>query len=546
MSTPTELINALLARGRKTLWFREPGVETPPGEFPPGWRDWFAAMPRREDGVTGAAPAAIVDLMAARPLAPPPPRSADLSRWQVIAALARPQWHRATPDTRPERRIAAAASAVLHLLLVWLLFVIPYGRPDGPRPSEQGDNVVQVEFIGDGTPEDSGGGVPDAQVQQDQASEAQAARPAQATPPPPMAASTPPAPASQASATEPQPTPEVPAQQPLQVTQTPEPDNSFVLPPTTPPELRVDVPQAQRPTVQARQRDIELVQAPTAPVVQPQLVVTSPQVTPRPVERQVQMREIPTLARPQALPQLEAQPASTSRLDAPVREARTRDIALASASSTQPAATQPAAGTSPTATTQRQGNAQSPAAASGQPRSESGNARQPVASGRGNDAARPGAPPGSRRNDDWGDSNRNRPGGNAGNAGLYNADGSPRLPPGTAAPGGGFPPGGDDWSREQLDRHGTWATRPPLGYEPTRFDQYWIPSGSLLQEWVRRGVRSVAIPIPGSSKKINCVLSVLQLGGGCGISDDNLQDEEAVARPPPEVPFKPELQEPVR
>ena len=36
---------------------------------------------------------------------------------------------------------------------------------------------------------------------------------------------------------------------------------------------------------------------------------------------------------------------------------------------------------------------------------------------------------------------------------------------------------------------------------------------------------------------------LLQLGGGCGISDPNLQDQEAIARPPPDIPFKPELQE---
>lgn len=60
---------------------------------------------------------------------------------------------------------------------------------------------------------------------------------------------------------------------------------------------------------------------------------------------------------------------------------------------------------------------------------------------------------------------------------------------------------------------------------------------------MRRGIKSMAIPIPGTSKKINCTISLLQLGGGCGISDPNLQDQEAIARPPPDIPFKPELQE---
>ena len=33
------------------------------------------------------------------------------------------------------------------------------------------------------------------------------------------------------------------------------------------------------------------------------------------------------------------------------------------------------------------------------------------------------------------------------------------------------------------------------------------------------------------------------MGGGCGIGDPNLNDQPAVARPPPDIPFKPGLQE---
>ena len=86
--------------------------------------------------------------------------------------------------------------------------------------------------------------------------------------------------------------------------------------------------------------------------------------------------------------------------------------------------------------------------------------------------------------------------------------------------------------------------RPPREFEGTRFDRYWVPNESLLAEWVRKGIKSVAIPIPGGGgKKINCVISLLQLGGGCGIKDDNLNEQPAQARPPPDIPFKPQLQE---
>ena len=94
-----------------------------------------------------------------------------------------------------------------------------------------------------------------------------------------------------------------------------------------------------------------------------------------------------------------------------------------------------------------------------------------------------------------------------------------------------------------LDRAGTWLKRPPIDYSPTSFDEYWMPGGTLLEEWVRRGIREVSIGIPGTSKRIHCVVSLLQLGGGCGINDPDMQDQEATARPPPDVPWKPELQE---
>jgi hypothetical protein len=149
------------------------------------------------------------------------------------------------------------------------------------------------------------------------------------------------------------------------------------------------------------------------------------------------------------------------------------------------------------------------------------------------------------RSDDWGASTRNAPGNaTAGrSSGLLNGDGSARLPGNGRDVGGGLPPGTVIEDFEKIDRMGTWLKRPPLDYTPSRFDKFWMPRESLLEEWVRRGVRTVAIPIPGSTKRIMCAVSLLQAGGGCTIEDPNLQDQEAIARPPPDVPFKPALQE---
>ncbi len=70
------------------------------------------------------------------------------------------------------------------------------------------------------------------------------------------------------------------------------------------------------------------------------------------------------------------------------------------------------------------------------------------------------------------------------------------------------------------------------------FDRYWIPGGSLLQDWVRAGISEMEIPIPGTSKRIKCVVSVLQAGGACGLFDPNKNEQPATARPPPDIPVK--------
>ena len=149
-----------------------------------------------------------------------------------------------------------------------------------------------------------------------------------------------------------------------------------------------------------------------------------------------------------------------------------------------------------------------------------------------------------RRGDDWGESTRNAPGGQRGvTPGLYNADGSLRVPEATGSASPNQPPGAITQEIRDLDRSGTWLKRKPTDFEPTSFDKYWVPSETLLAEWVRKGIQKVTIPIPGTNKRIECVVSMLGLGGGCGLSDPNLNDQPAEARPPPDIPFKPALQE---
>jgi hypothetical protein len=132
-----------------------------PGRLPPGWQAWLDAMPPAEGGVTGALPQAFVDELAQRPLAQPPRRMAQLNRWQAFGTLWRQQWQPPMREERGMRWFAAGFSGTLHCVLFLMLLWLAYVRIEPPAPAAaEGDNVVQVEFIGRGTPEEQGGGTP--------------------------------------------------------------------------------------------------------------------------------------------------------------------------------------------------------------------------------------------------------------------------------------------------------------------------------------------------------------------------------------------------
>jgi hypothetical protein len=328
------------------------------------------------------------------------------------------------------------------------------------------------------------------------------------------------------------PQPPAPAperEQPLQVSSKATPDAVFVLPPPTP--RHVELPQAQVTVPQLRvpAQEVELIERPPAIApLQPQLpapAITAPRLAtePQPID----------IVAP--LPKIEPREVPSPTIAAPALQANAPPVQLREAAASTPSSSDSTATRPATA-------AARPSAGPPVPRPGARPAATASGSGRAS-TPKPGAWPTPERGDDWGASARNQPGGNTGQPGLHDADGSPRLPSGTAQAGGGFPPGTDRWTREDFDRAGTWLKRPPTDYTPTRFEKLWVPSETLLEEWVRKNIRSVEIPIPGTSKKLRCVVSLLQLGGGCGISDPNLNDQEAEARPPPDIPFKPELQE---
>ena len=545
MFSSVELIEALQRHLRKGRSIRPP---RPPGEFPPGWSAWFASMREQAGRVTGAAAEAFVAIFMAREPAPPP-SGASLTRWQAFTRLWLGTSHGTGRDDRGARIASMVMTLLFHILWVQALFWLMYARfvgYPGEEEMRQGEeHVVQVEFIGEGTPEEDAGG----------AQREESPLPEVASSPSPAAAAVavqaPASPAMPEPSVAPveTPAPEVPpppAEQPLQVTETAEPDSTFLVPPTRISERPVPslaTPELRAPTAEVRAREVPTLAPPPdvrrlperevnvpdlrqreIDIVQRDVLAPAPEVSARNLPRpaatapelrrdgpQVSSREIPLRTTGSA-----AAGASESRIEGS-GDARSTTGQAQAATGTAGGTRAAGQGTSSTASTAGSGTTSSPQA---------------------------GALPSPRRGDDWGDSTRNQPGGQAGSpSGLFNADGSPRLAGNSGKAGGGLPPGTITEDYEKIDRMGTWLKRPPIGYEPTAFDRFWVPHETLLEEWVRRSIKEVLIPIPGTSKRIKCTVAMLMLGGACGISDPNLLDNEAEARKPPDVPFKRELQE---
>ena len=588
MFSSAELIEALRRRRRRSL--RPP---PPPGEFPPGWRDWFQAMALRPGRVTGARAEDIVAAAAMRKPRVLPAPAGSPGRWRAFGLLWRPGWEPAARDERWVRVTAMSGSLLLHLLLalaaVWLMLIrFHFDAPEAEARDGE-EHVLQVEYIGEGTPADAGGGEAGAPAQATAAPEPEslprpAPAPAEATPlaeiAPAVEAAAPdaqhaaqaepveaellPLPSLQRDAVVEVPVLEVPevpvATQALQVTEVEVADPRFEVPP--PGEVLPDVPpQVQPREVAVRERAVEVELSPATRAPEVPAPRRLELAVPAPASPEVAVRERqPGLARVSAVsaPGLR-QPVAVRAPDpaAPEQAVRERSLpmpaprpeparpqAVASAAPAAADAAPPSGRASANPGADLPASGASPAAAAAD--AGAGSTAPAPGPGAGRLAGRPpGALPSTRASDDWGDSDRNVAGGQTGRpggSGLFNADGSVRLADGGRV-GGGLPPGVITEDFEKVDRHGTWLKRPPYDYEPTSFDRFWLPSETLLEEWVRASVTEVLIPIPGTTKSIRCVTVLLALGGGCGIVDPNLQEQPAGARPPPTVPFKRDLQE---
>ncbi|HDS0922134.1 TPA: hypothetical protein QDZ10_000582 [Stenotrophomonas maltophilia] len=556
--------------------------------LPYGWGLWLRALtplprPFRSTEV-------IAELIQ-RPLPVSPGRLPALGFVQSLRRLLWQTWDPAPRDQRWMRWTSAVISVLLHVMFALLLLWVALIRPP-VQPEQGGDGGrIQVEFLGSGTPQESGGGEPAAAGSAAAAAAASAQAEAAASQPRPASTTAATAPQPPASAPEPTasaepvPTPPAPAptavEQPIQATDVAEATTDFVVPPTSVPRTEVRVIPRDAPEPQVRERTVEVTETPTPPSITPSVRPVETQVRTRDVavrEREVTVVTAPTAPVPVPGPRVEVNvpqrdmqvrerevtpvpsvsvtvaPVPQREITVPGRspEVAVRERAVPNAAPRPaPAAATPSPATSAPSSTPAASTA-SQAAPSRSAASSTAPSRAP--------AARPSPTPGNwatpARGDDWGAADRNRAGERTGaqasqgtgrtGDGLFNADGSVRVPgqEGSGDSERGAPGGENDgWSRERIAQSGTWLKRPPYDYTPTSFDKYWAPNESLLAEWVRKGIKAVEIPIPGTSSKISCVVSILQFGGGCGLSDPNMQDQPAVARPPPDIPFKKELQD---
>ena len=562
MTSAADIITAL--NQRRTRFSNRP--ETP-GQMPSGWQRWFDAMPAVDAHAPGALAPALVDVFAQRPLRAIPRAPKALTRLQSFGRLLQQEW---TPNARDERGLRIGVGAVdilLHLVLVgmllWLMYLRFMALMQAPPEEEQ---AVQVEFIGRGNIAEGGGAIANAGAESAPASPAPATRastpaPATGRPDAPIETLSVPSPPQVAANSEaPQrvrelaPLAVAEAAQPLAVTEVREPEpQAFQLPPPKPRDT--PQPQLQVREVQARQQVEEIAVLRTQPQRSLQPREIQAEVKVQELRDQPQELDIPAPQRMATVQARSAPSQATNNAQVRVPELRgeVRDIPMPPGGAPTPSS-QADSGTAAQANANKPGaggeRGSAPAAgqapagtgAGAKPAEQGGRGVTTTGSGAGpaNKPA-PGGWPGPAKSDDWGASKRNVAGtGNGsgkngdgdGKPGLFNEDGRPRL--------------SDEWTQVSgidVDRSGTWLKRPGLEYRGTRFDQYWIPQGTLLEEWVRRGIKKVSIPIPGSKRRLQCVVSLLQFGGGCFPVNPDANEQPARARAAPDIPFKPELQE---
>ncbi|PJK12529.1 hypothetical protein CO614_04430 [Lysobacteraceae bacterium NML120232] len=487
-----------------------------------------------------------------------------LTRWQRWRGLFDVGWDARNRTPMGQRLVGMAISLLVNLFFVLFMLASLYlrwGAVSEPEPEPMriritgfgsqdqtgggeeaaAGDLASTATTGSGQANPAGGPAPMA-TRQHLAAEVETA-PAMALPNIPEMAALPLPDSSQVQVQ----TQPLPSAQPLQVTTPPQPSpDDFQLPPPRP-AMAMTLPAVQlrsqnlpsENALPAPLPEVRAISLPSTAVRSVQAPAAMPAEAPIPEPLPAPAVNLPELGLRRSAPQLAVREVGQRALPALPDAPQPAPQTTAAASTTQAAIAASAASAAATATATSSApsglpDARGRSAQPGQNAPQTGAGPQPVASSSGW--------PDPVRGDDWGAAAQSRAGQARGNeqgtgrgqggSGLFNADGRPRLADDS------FKPRFPDPTRE-----GTWLRRPGMETRGTMFDGIWRPPETLLQEWVRRGVKSIRIPIPGTTLELECVISTLQATGGCLLvpGKNGVFDQPARARQPPEVPFKPEL-----
>jgi len=330
---------ALIEAIQRRMQLVAPHRRRPPGEFPPGWQGWFASMHERVGAVTGATAQSLVDIFLQRPLTTPPRSDVLLNRWQAFTTLWRQQWQPPEREDRMLRWFVGAFAVLWQVFLVALLLSLLYVHTIGDSsPPPLGEEVVQVEFIGTGTPAEVGGGPAPSETSDAEraaASEAAVARSSVELPTPgAMASPATVSPTLQAPLPDVVqreiPEPQLPApssvQQPVMVSEpVPNEPAVFMLPAFTP--RRTEAP-AATPDLVAPTRPVKALDVPE-PVQPISRALPSRDLVARPIETrmpEVAVREVPAPVQRAPVPELPSPAIAQPQLRATTPQVRTVDI----------------------------------------------------------------------------------------------------------------------------------------------------------------------------------------------------------------------------
>lgn len=520
MFGPDDLAAALRSRRRALRSIRPQGES----QFLTSWRAWLHAAPAK--AASPAYPESdLRELLAARALPKRKPASRmQLTRWQSFRSLFRNNWDNEDDGYRRLRIGSAIASLLINLIFAAMLLWLMYLRFMARTPQEE-ELAMQVQLVGQGAPNEEGGGTPQPQPE---ITVARAAAPRAKTTP--DSAATPESAAVAPSQVQTQA--EAVAQLPIQAPQAPaRPAPAEPLQPSTP--ILVAKPTEAVPKF--TQPPQQMPQVPTQVAPQPELHAQALPNIPEPKP-----------AEPTPLPNVRTQAVAMPTLPTQSRTVTTTD--LSQSVRDLPTPPSPAAASAPSSSASSAAGANAPlrgtAATTGAPSATVGNGTGVQPNGRGVGAgtqAKTGGPPTPLKGDDWGAASRNVAGqphgasngnrnGGANGSNQYDTSGTAKY-------------GADQFVARVKDpyKEGSWIKRQVRKDDPTMFEPYWVPHENLLEEWVRKGIKEIEIPLGGDGKRvIKCKISILQLGGGCGLAPgiNGVQDNPARARKPPAVPFK--------